>query len=752
MSVAVTRPRLRPKFDERLHTALATRGPSLVGIAAMAALIPARGTWAAGLVLLALAFTVPGVLLLRALRISGDAVRAYPPFIPAASLVVMLVAGLLANEVGPHVGIAQPLRGDTTALTVIGISLGLWVIGLPAPSAARVQWRRLLESPSLLAPLVLPLVAAGGALLLSNQHSPAVARIADVLVAASLLGAVGVAPRLSRGQLAMLLFSCSLAAEWAFSLRSQEVVGFDITTEIAIAQHIQATGVWNSLHRGDAYGAMLSVTVLPSTLASLTGVAPLIAFKVVFPALTALLPVSIFFYGERFMRPRFAAGAAALLIVQTYFFQQLPQLARQEIALVFFAALIAALLDARMRTRPRLGLIALLSAGVVASHYSSTYLAIPIVIGSLVLSLILGRFRPVGMSGRLLCATIVLVGGAALWYGAVTHSSSNLTSFTASLQRNGLDLLPNGSGNVISTYLNGTQGVSVPAPAYEQLLVNNYQARGSYIHPLPQSHERQFNLAPVALAGVPRKRLQTVALGLQWFSVLFSELMLVLGVLGAVVMVLGRRVSRRVRQVGVLALSTVGVLVLIRFSGTVASSYNQTRALAQSLLLLAMPAAWLTQHVLDRVSRIRTVAGVALLLAFPIMFLYNSSLTAVVTGGGTLLNLSQSGEDFQRQYMTPAEVSGAAWATQASYRHLLYADPYAQLRLNDSTGAVALNEVAPETLDRRAWLYGDRTNVVLGVTRAQAGSDSSTYAWPNSYLDDYYDTMFNDGDSKVYHR
>lgn len=752
MSVAVTRRPVRPKVDERLRAALASRGPSLVALAAMAALMPARGNWPAGIVLLALALTVPGVLLLRALRVSDDAVRSYPLFIPAASLAVMLAAGLLANELGPHLSIAEPLRGDTTGLAVLGISLGLWGIGLPAPSAARVPWRELLECPSLLIPIILPLVAAAGALLLSHQHGPTVAWIADGLVAVSLLGTLVLAPRLGRGQVAMLLFACSLAAEWSFSLRSQEVVGFDISTEIGIAQHVQAAGIWTSLHRGDAYGAMLSVTILPSTLASLTGVSPLIAFKVVYPALTALLPVSIFFFGGRFMRQRFAAGAAALLVVQTYFFEQMPQLARQEIALVFFAALIAAMLDTRMRSRPRLGLIALLSAGVVVSHYSTTYLAIPIVICSLVLAVILIRFVGAGLSARLLCAAVVLIGGAGLWYGAVTHSSRNLTSFTSALQRNGLDLLPNNRGNIVTTYLSGTQTAAVPARGFERLAVDSYQGRGSYIHPLRASHEARFNLGPAALSGVPPKRLPGLAQVLQWLAVAFNELMLILGVVGALVMLLRRRVSRRVRQVGILAFSTMSVLVLIRFSGTLATEYNQTRALAQSLLLLALPAAWLTQHVLDRLGRLRIALAIALLAAFPIMFLYNSSLTAELTGGGTLLNLSDSGEDYQRLNMTPAELAGAAWATQASDRHLLYADPYAQLRLNDSTGAVALNEVTPQTLDRRAWLYGSRTNVVLGTTRGQAGSNSSTYAWPNQFLDGYYDTVFSDGDSKVYHR
>ena len=261
----------------------------------------------------------------------------------------------------------------------------------------------------------------------------------------------------------------------------------------------------------------------------------------------------------------------------------------------------------------------------------------------------------------------------------------------------------------------------------------------------------RFNLTP-AIVSVPKHRLAFQSQLLQWISVAFAELMLAFGVLGSLAMALRRRSPAVVRQVGVLAFSTVAILILIRFSGTIAAAYNQTRALAQSLLLLALPAAWLVQRLLDRPGRLRAVPAVLLLLSFPVMFAYDSSLTAVLTGGGTLLNLSSSGEDFQRQYMTPAELAGAAWASTESQRRLLYADPYGQLRLNATTGAVALTQVTPETLDQHAWLYGTHTNVVLGTTRGQAGNDTALYAWPNSFLNDYFDTVYTDGDSKVYHR
>jgi hypothetical protein len=49
-------------------------------------------------------------------------------------------------------------------------------------------------------------------------------------------------------------------------------------------------------------------------------------------------------------------------------------------------------------------------------------------------------------------------------------------------------------------------------------------------------------------------------------------------------------------------------------------------------------------------------------------------------------------------------------------------------------------------------LYGSHTNVVLGRARGDTGDYSATYRWPNAFLDNYFDVVFDDGDSKVYHR
>jgi uncharacterized membrane protein len=743
-----------PRARRRLPASI----PGLLALMLMAALLPARGTWVADLVLVLLSLSVPGILALRALGVPSAAVTAYPIYIPAAAMLVLMAAGTGADLIGPHVGVARPLHGDTTALTVIGVSLVLWLLGIRRGSVARFDWPAFLGRPLLLAPLLIPLASAAGALLLTNGDGTLAARLAAGLAVAALFFCLMFSNRLGRAQVAMLLFGCALAAEWAFSLRSQEIIGFDITTELHTAQQIQAAGIWHAVHHNDPYGAMLSLTILPSILTSLTGLTPLIAFKALYPVLGAMIPVSIFLVSERVMRRRFAAGAAALLIIQSYFFQLLPEIARQEIGLVFFAALVSALLDDRLPRGAQLRLVIALSVGLVVSHYSSAYMAAPAVLAALVLQAIVSRFRPLPwLSLPLLCATVVIGGGAAIWYSAVTHSANNLTSLADSLESKGLDLVPNHTGSLITSYFNGNVGKSVAGPSFEQLAVKDYRGRSGYIHPLAAAREPRYQLQPAAVP-VPRVRVPALASGVRDLWIAISQLMLIFGALGALVLTIRRRGPPLAREIGILALSLVGGLAVIRFSGTVAEAYNQTRALLQALILLTIPAAWSAQAIADAVRRRRhprrlmpVLAGVTA-LALALVFAYQTGLTALVSGGGTSLNVSQSGEDFERQYMTPAELAAASWASNQSTNQLLYADRYGQLRVALTSGRAALTDLTPETIDRNAWIYGTRTNTVLGRARGQIGSTAALYQWPSGFLDAYFNPVYANGDSRVFHR
>ena len=87
------------------------------------------------------------------------------------------------------------------------------------------------------------------------------------------------------------------------------------------------------------------------------------------------------------------------------------------------------------------------------------------------------------------------------------------------------------------------------------------------------------------------------------FVSLVNELLLLLLGVGTIAMSLRRRWSPLVAEVGILGSGALVFLLFIRFSATAAAEYNQTRALAQSLLILALPAAFIAERLTGVISQ-----------------------------------------------------------------------------------------------------------------------------------------------------
>ncbi len=167
------------------------------------------------------------------------------------------------------------------------------------------------------------------ALRLNSGHTAHVAEFAAICgdLAALVIAVFLLAPRFDDTLLTVIVFATSLAMMWSYALRGSLVYGFDISSEYYSLSQTLTSGVWHLSHPNDAYGAMLSLTILPAQLHALSGISALQIFKLVFPLVGAFFPVAVFSLARRALDGRWAFMAAALVIMQQTFFQQLPALA-----------------------------------------------------------------------------------------------------------------------------------------------------------------------------------------------------------------------------------------------------------------------------------------------------------------------------------------------------------------------------------------------------------------------------------------
>jgi uncharacterized membrane protein len=759
--VTVRRLERSPPLDRPVHRSEADPwrwlGTRAAGLVLLALLVPAHRLWAVQLLLVPLLLVLPGEILLRALRVPGRAIASFPAYVPCASLAVLIGSGLAVDLVGPLTGVTAPLRTVPLLAGLEAACAVLLAASVKAPPATAIPWQSLRVPPVSLLALLLPLVAAAGALRLNAGHSAAVALIAVCACLLVFVAVLAYAPWLDATLLATVIYAIALAMLWSFSLRSDLVYGYDISDEYYVFHQTVTAGVWHLGHAGDAYGAMLSTTVLPTELHAVAGVPEQAVFTVVYPAITALFPVAVFWLARRMLSLRWAFTAAALILTQATFGQELPAIARQEIALMLFVALVAAILDRRLRRYPQWALAAIFGAALTLSHYSTTYLAVSLIGITLVLQWGLSWLRRVPrVSGAFAVALVVTLAGAATWYGPVTHSASNLSQFVQSAEGQGFNLLPNrvaGQG-IIAAYLQGNTSAPMSAAQYTQAVHQEYVKDKPYVTPLRDAGQPRYALRNSA-APVPPVRSSAGSSAIATGQVIVQQLEYVLAAIGALMLVLRRRAPVLARQVGLFSLATLLLLVATRLSGTIAAAYNGERAVLQSLVVLVIATCWPLSVLMEREWRWLPAASAAIGAALAVMFIGGSGLAGAALGGGTATNLANSGEDYERFYMTTPELAAAQWVgAVVPPGQLVYADRYAQLPLIAMTGISRglMLDVTPMTLDQHAWVYASTTNVVDGRGRAQFNGDDVVYVFPSRFLRDNYNLVYTDGSSEVFHR
>jgi uncharacterized membrane protein len=719
----------------------------------VALLVPLHRWWTAQVMLVPLLLTVPGIILLRALRVPVNLIASFPVYVPCASIIVMFGSGLTVDVVGPLVGVAAPLRALPLLVGLEVTCSALLAASRNAPADVGIQWGTISRPASLAWPLILPLIAAAGALRLNSGHNAFIAIIAAFSFVALLVTAAVMSSRLGDTLLRVILHAASLAVLWSFSLRGDGLYGFDISTEYQRLQQTINSGIWHAAHPNDAYGAMLSVTVMPTELHELSGVPGLLVLKVVYPVLFAFFPVTIFDLARRILSPCWSFIAAAFTVGQ-YAFTEIASVARQEIGLIFFVALAAAMLETRMQRRSQWSLVVLLALGMALSHYSTTYFAITITGLMLPVQWVFSRFCQIPrVTGAVALAFLTAFAGAVIWYIPVTHSDSHLLQVAQTVQTQGLNLLPNRvpGGSWLSAYLQGNTKTPISAATY-QTDIKNYYRNITFIKSLPDATRYSLRNSVVPVPPVKwRLGYDLLGVGL----LIIEQLANLVAALGGLLMVVRRDAPVIVRQIGLLALVITLLLTLIRFSGTLATAYGQERAQLQGLVFLAVSLCW-TGHVLagsqkKRQARVLTLAT----LCLAVLLVNTSYLAGAALGGGTSANLANSGSAYEYFVASTPELASAEWLGKAAEPgQLVYADEYAQLPLAATTGIQngLILDVTPATIDSQAWIYASRTNVIDGRAFALYNDHLATYYFPFGFLNDNFDLVYTNGSSEVFHR
>jgi uncharacterized membrane protein len=416
-----------------------------------------------------------------------------------------------------------------------------------------------------------------------------------------IIGAVIVARhKLSDSQLSILIYSMSLSLLFTYSLRGNHLVGWDVQSEYRVFQLVKNSDVWTPHFYNNAYYSMLSITTLPTLLQHMTGIADEYVYKLLFPVIFAFTPVIIFCLLKRFTTSIKAFLAVIFFVIQNQFFQQMPALARQEIAMFFFVLLLYTVFSFQGRKPVRVILSIMFAFSMVVSHYSTTYIAIAILccvyFFNKINLFLLNKIKKTSIRYDFkvdFIFLLILLTFTFLWYSQVTNTNIFFKSFADNTitkfshvftgdfksEQAKLAIVGVSSGYTNSDVIN-----------YDKSITNNYKKNINWITYYPEAVAKEYKPVVMYAESAPTiEPYNTYSFYINEIVKKLFKIFLVLGLAYMFFKILQYKDAVEVLEYFHLCIGFSLLLIAIIVLPNVSIAYNFERMYQQSLIVLSLP-------------------------------------------------------------------------------------------------------------------------------------------------------------------
>ena len=652
--------------------------------------------------------------------------------------------GLLINTLLPIMGITSPLNTiwvwPVYALYVVPLykliyEVNQWVINGSTPIFLKIVI------------LINPIISIMGANYVNNGGGAALA-ISSVLLASLifiwvLLRSSGDVPDSDRTYKAFI-YSASLSLIYAFALRSNYLSGFDIHQEFQVFRLTSANNLWEMDRLRDAYNACLSITILPTIIRNLTGIAELSIFREIYPIFLALIPLGVYTIGTRFLANKLAFSGAFLFLIQAQYFTQLPALLRQGIAFLFFTLLIDSLIRHDVPKKYGQLSVVIFGTGIVLSHYSTTYTTIAILTLAKIAITIGELFILKTRKSTILSIWILsyLIGITFLWNVIITDTAGGLTNTFSKVIQN--------IGTVFS-FENKSDAVKgiIYSQTDNNLAVNNYVEKVISESPNSQKY-LDYKIQPISISNGKSVSLKNpIALYFHLVIPWAFRLMILGGFIALIVHYLKYYQTYAVVTIASAMMSVVASMLILP---TISVNYNFERLFQQMLVLLAPISVMALWQLNKWFAKFPTYL---LLSVLTVSYLIQTSGLASRTFFDMRTWIfDNGGETYYRYYTTKHELAGLSWLDKATEdQTLLYSDKYTRLRVlayTENKYRKISSEINPPVIQKDGYIYEGFAAAKAGAVFSDARNASLRFSFPSKFVYDYKNQIYSNSISRIY--
>ncbi|MEL7669246.1 DUF2206 domain-containing protein [Methanobacterium sp.] len=317
---------------------------------------------------------VPGILILRILRLHDLNSVETLLYSVGLSITSIMCIGFIMNLIYPILGILSPISLPYLIVTISALVLILCLLSyIMDKNYCNEEYINLKDflSPSPLFLFIIPFFAVIGTYLMNFYQNNLVLMLMIITISFVVIlvafGKIGV----KWYPLAVFVIAVSLL--FHTSLVSMNLWGWDILQEYNLSNLVIANAYWN-LSLPFEINAMLSITILAPILSLISSLNLVWVLKIIYPLIFALVPLGLYLIFKKQTNAKIAFLSVFFFMLVFTFYRELPQLARQEVAELFFMLIILLMIDLKMNKLKRNILFIVFSFSMIISHYGLSYI------------------------------------------------------------------------------------------------------------------------------------------------------------------------------------------------------------------------------------------------------------------------------------------------------------------------------------------------------------------------------------------
>ena len=371
---------------------------------------------------------IPGFLVLTIFKLNE--LSSIDRFLLSIGLSIMLLMfeGFLINSLYPVFGILTPLSTLPLTLTLSTITLILAITSyyVNNESSKSITIPDIKHLPKIIFLIFIPVLSAFG----TWYNNRLILLLLITIIALLIFVSIFFKNFMPTELYPLLIIVIGISLLFHMSLISEYLTGWDLFPEYYVFKITKLNLFWNPHIEFNnlqlaSYNTMLSITVLPTMLASLLNIAEEMIFKIVYVLIFSIVPVILYRTWKHLIGSPAAFLSAFYFMFSSHFFATTEM--RQPIAELFVALMIFLIVNKKINIRKRHILLVTFGAALVVSHYSRLYLMLFTIVFAWVLLILINKtkikFRTVTVSLVLLIFTMAFA-----WYTYVSISPTNLLS------------------------------------------------------------------------------------------------------------------------------------------------------------------------------------------------------------------------------------------------------------------------------------------------------------------------------------